>query len=297
MRSTRHSMASTIATPRYKIEESLNDHPNPLSDLTASESDVSDYAKRGRKRNQKPKRGKGKRAKISHSPAPTIPEMSDEDVPTEDEDTISVRPQRSTSPQNLIESPNVFRIEVNGSSGQTVIDLNLADILLSIKNRQPSISSPNSESNRVEYITGRVHDMEGLHQTGFSDLPPEIRNRIYRMVFVTNAPIEFQTRKDFSRSAAFLRTCNLVHEEGREILYGENTFCFARSEYKRGKFWERTWTEIGYKDVRRFFETIGPINIGMLKYVSFILTDVSRSAAPDLNWDQRRFVHDRVLRK
>jgi hypothetical protein len=47
---------------------------------------------------------------------------------------------------------------------------------------------------------------------GFLDLPAELRNDIYRLVFVTeNATINFATPDNFSRSAALLRTCRQVY--------------------------------------------------------------------------------------
>jgi hypothetical protein len=53
-----------------------------------------------------------------------------------------------------------------------------------------------------------------------------------------------------SHSAAFLRTCKQVHEEGRSVLYGFNTFYFGRNKEMRRPFWNSERKEIGYKDVR-----------------------------------------------
>lgn len=47
---------------------------------------------------------------------------------------------------------------------------------------------------------------------GFLDLPAELRNDIYRMVFVTERPtINFAQPDNLSRSAALLRTCRQVY--------------------------------------------------------------------------------------
>ena len=97
---------------------------------------------------------------------------------------------------------------------------------------------------------------------GFLDLPYELRSKVYEFAFKFDKPIEFESR-NFSRSANFLRTCKTVLKEGREVLYGENSFHFGRETATRGKFYEKIWKEIGYKDVRKFLETIGPINVGL----------------------------------
>ena len=47
---------------------------------------------------------------------------------------------------------------------------------------------------------------------GFLDLPAELRNDIYRMIFVTERPtINFAQPDNLSRSAALLRTCRQVY--------------------------------------------------------------------------------------
>ena len=79
------------------------------------------------------------------------------------------------------------------------------------------------------------------------------------------------------------------------MLYGENAFHFERSEGTRGKFFESTWKEIGFKDVRRFLETIGAANISRMRYVSFLFYDPALSAAHHLDENERRFVNDPVL--
>ena len=118
---------------------------------------------------------------------------------------------------------------------------------------------------------------------------------IYRQVFVTETPIEFASRDNFARSSSFLRTCQGVHHEGRAVLYGENAFHFERSHGTRGTFFESTWKEIGFKDARRFLETIGTVNVSMMRYISFHFQDAAPSATPHLDENERRFVNDPVL--
>ena len=127
--------------------------------------------------------------------------------------------------------------------------------------------------------------------TGFNSLPAELRNRIYGLLFV-GAPFEFRTGKNFSRSAAFIRTCKRVHEEGRTVLYGENEFCLQRQHSPRGNFYDADWKEVGYKDVRRFFEMIGTVNLSLIRTVKIDFDDGSPSTSPGLTVEQRRFLND-----
>jgi hypothetical protein len=118
---------------------------------------------------------------------------------------------------------------------------------------------------------------------------------IYRQLFVTESPIDFSSRGNFARSSSFLRTCQVVHHEGRAVLYGENAFHFERSHGTRGAFFESTWKEIGFKDARRFLETIGTVNISMMRYISFHFQDAAPSTTPHLDENERRFVNDPIL--
>lgn len=54
---------------------------------------------------------------------------------------------------------------------------------------------------------------------GFLDLPAELRNEIYRMIFTTQGDVNFSRPDNFSRSAALLRTCHQVHEEGNLYVF------------------------------------------------------------------------------
>lgn len=97
----------------------------------------------------------------------------------------------------------------------------------------------------------------------FVKLPPEIRNQIYRLVFVTKENIDFGRPVNFSRSAALLRTCRQVYYEGRSILYSENKFAFSRNARSRAPYWTSQEKEIGYQDMRVFLSSIGPKNISV----------------------------------
>ena len=63
--------------------------------------------------------------------------------------------------------------------------------------------------------------------TSFLDLPPEVRLEVYRYLFLTRSnktvsPLDNSAHHNLQ--PAILRTCKLIEEEARAILYRENTF-------------------------------------------------------------------------
>nr|POF14937.1 hypothetical protein CFP56_71884 [Quercus suber] len=126
--------------------------------------------------------------------------------------------------------------------------------------------------------------------------PAEIRNEIYRLTFVKEDRLNFGTPKGFSRSAALLRTCKRVHDEGTSILYGENKFYFCRRTSRYGSFWEDDWRELGFRSVHAFVKAIGRVNLGRLRHVSFQFEDATPCLNPDsMTHEERRFVNDDIL--
>jgi hypothetical protein len=133
---------------------------------------------------------------------------------------------------------------------------------------------------------------------GFADLPPELRNSVYRHVFVRKQMLQIPQHSDRSglcQSAQFLRTCKLVHDEGCSILYGENEFHFDRHHEIRAPFWERNPKEIGYQDVLLFLKMIGPENIQYLRDIRFDFDDARPKLTPGLNIESRRYIVDDYL--
>jgi hypothetical protein len=130
---------------------------------------------------------------------------------------------------------------------------------------------------------------------GFTDLPAELRNKVYRHLFVKDRTLNFPDAENLSRSSQFLRTCKLVHNEGCSILYGENRFRFDRNHKTRGPFWEPVPKEIGYKDVRQFLKMIGPENLVYLRDVALYLSDALPSTTPELDHESRRYLRDEHL--
>ncbi|RMZ92585.1 hypothetical protein DV736_g147, partial [Chaetothyriales sp. CBS 134916] len=128
-------------------------------------------------------------------------------------------------------------------------------------------------------------------------LPSELRFRVYMMVLVTDSPIVFHERRDFARSAQLLRTCRAIEQEAAPVLYGRNSFHFERTHSVRGRFFEQGWSAIGFKDVRRFLETIGSTNVSHLKHVSFLLEDGYLFHYFPAHSPERLFVNDPILHR
>ncbi|MCJ1228709.1 hypothetical protein MMC12_005370 [Toensbergia leucococca] len=126
---------------------------------------------------------------------------------------------------------------------------------------------------------------------GFMSLSGELRNRVYRLVF-TGEHVNFLSRQGFCRSGSLLRTCKQVYQEGRTILYAENYFIFQRDFDKRGQFFERYWSDVGYKDILRFLQMIGPSNIGLLQDIGIAFDDGTPTSCPGTTPDERRYVND-----
>lgn len=136
---------------------------------------------------------------------------------------------------------------------------------------------------------------------GFTDLPPELRNKVYRYAFVREKTFQIPACKpwaseDLSQSGQFLSTCKLVHNEGCSVLYGENTFTFDRHEDTRGTFYEHKPKEIGYKDALHFMKMIGPENIQYLRDLKIGFSDARPSDTPELKSNEdRRYMSDDML--
>ncbi|KAF9696655.1 hypothetical protein EKO04_005460 [Ascochyta lentis] len=136
---------------------------------------------------------------------------------------------------------------------------------------------------------------------GFTDLPPELRNKVYRYAFVRDNSFQIPACKpwgcaDLCQSGQFLSTCKLVHNEGCSVLYGENTFAFERHENTRGTFYEHEPKEIGYQDALHFLKMIGPENIQYLRDLKIVFNDARPSDTPHANSNEdRRYMTDDVL--
>ncbi|PNS15411.1 Nuclear elongation and deformation protein 1 [Sphaceloma murrayae] len=135
-------------------------------------------------------------------------------------------------------------------------------------------------------------------KVGFLDLPPEIRNEIYRSAFIKDQRrINFSTPSQFQRSTALLRTCRQVAHEGASILYSECEYYFRRNTSSRTPLWTTDSKEIGFSDVHRFLKMIGSTNVARLRHVFFLLEDAVPCLNPQFKTaEERRYVHDEHLK-
>lgn len=61
-------------------------------------------------------------------------------------------------------------------------------------------------------------------ESQFLMLPGEIRNQIYNYLFILPSPSTPRQLGDPPIHSAILSTCSKIHDEGNQILYGNNTF-------------------------------------------------------------------------
>ncbi|WPH00460.1 Hypothetical protein R9X50_00328900 [Acrodontium crateriforme] len=263
--------------------------------------------------------GASRSRKRRRSPSPALPVCPDEyarmsgtpDIDTDD-DAIQVHgpakfpqlPAQQPPQQQLVRQITIKDVTINIPAGhQGPIMLHL-DAGLACSTTFPTDNSQEMLLQRTAHGPSkrlRTQDVDVTSaprpkRAGFLDLPAELRNEIYRMAFVRKNRLNFGSPKNFSRSAAFLRTCSQVHQEGREILYGENEFYFNRRTSRYGSFWEDGWRELGFKSVRQFVKSIGVTNLSLMRHVSFQFDDATPCLNPgNMTHEERRFVHDDVL--
>lgn len=287
------------------------------------ESPDSDFEQQGRKRKNKDsnRAGPAKKTKLTirkkgqASPEIPIPPMSDDEYEDDRIDDLKLfEKAKKTIQGNAIPGvrfstlPQVLRIEV--LNAPTTINLNLSDFLAQAVRRQvPDVDLDGNtllENSTLETNTHmtthrRAKSPESFIEIRankkyacFLELEPELRNRIYRELLVKDTAVTFNPSPDLSRTATLLRTCRQVYQEATDILYGENAFHLDRTDQRRGTLYT-TWREVGYKDMRRFLETIGQENLSKMRYLSICLQDATQYVTPELTQDQRRYYNDPVL--
>ena len=153
----------------------------------------------------------------------------------------------------------------------------------------------NASSNQRD-ISAAEQQVTTAKKVGFLSLPPELRNKVYRLIFVADTDLRWGSPTNFCRSGQFLSTCRTVYSEGCSILYGENTFHFERNRTTRGYFWEPVHKEIGYKDFHQFLKKIGPENLAHLRDIKLHLEDATLCSTQYLNSvEDRRYINDEYL--
>lgn len=127
-----------------------------------------------------------------------------------------------------------------GQKGLVHLKLDLASSTLSIASisdqslsyNVDAFGSPSIASQATALTTHTFSDSRDESKCGFLKLPAELRDVIYADVFVTKkvSVINPFLTEDRNLSAAFLRTCRQVYNEGRKWLYAENSFSIGRGE-------------------------------------------------------------------
>ena len=207
------------------------------------------------------------------------------------------------SPVHKDPLPMALTIEVPpGHEGPLVVNIDINSLLAQAQSQirpLPSYISPRSQScadsgySSTSSVASEISKPNTTSKRSFLDLPAEIRNQIYRLAFVTEEKLDFAYPSNFSRSSSFLQTCRQVHEEGRSILYSENTFYFQRRKKEQSARWTTDVFEIGYKDIRFFLRSIGLANVSLLRRVIIMFEDAQPSMNTHLkDADERRFTND-----
>ncbi|KAG9947558.1 hypothetical protein KCU85_g5650, partial [Aureobasidium melanogenum] len=210
------------------------------------------------------------------------------------------------SPVHRDPLPMTLTVEVPpGHEGPLVVDLDIKSLLAQAQSLTRPLSaslSPRSNScadsgySSTSSVTSEISKPSTTSKRSFLDLPAEIRNQIYRLAFVSDENLDFAYPNNFSRSSSLLQTCRQIHEEGRSILYSENTFYFQRRKKEQAVRWSTDVYEIGYKDIRFFLKSIGLANVSLLRRVIIMFEDAQPSMNTHLkDADERRFTNDNEL--
>ena len=233
--------------------------------------------------------------KRKRSPSLPASVQSDSDKILSDSCT-SVETSVTSQPVQVGTQITISNLVINvppGHTGPLVLQL---DIPSQISTQTTTLHQKSKSTKQCSPQNHQQTVPERSTHAGFLDLPAELRNEIYHLVFVASDCFNFDSPSNFNRSAAFLRTCKQVHDEGRSILYSENHFLFMRKTRRHGSYWEREWNEVGFKAVHKFLHIIGPTNTALIREVTLWLEDATPCLNPSMaTADERRFVFDEVL--
>lgn len=269
-----------------------------LTDLIAGadESDASDHdpgesaAYTGEDENHHKKQRTRKRKRTpSPTPPPCDPPMyvDEPEELTDSESSVSRSRISKAGPPVTLQ----FNIPL-GFHGPLIVKLDQA---LIASGAAQQISSLDTSARQTEAIADEPQSTL-VNKVGFTNLPPELRNKIYRLIFVAETDLRWSHPTNFCRSGQFLSTCRTVHSEGCSVLYGENVFHFERNRTTRGHFWEPVHKEIGYKDFHQFLKKIGPENLAYLRDIKINLEDATLCSTGYLNSvEDRRYINDEYL--
>lgn len=245
----------------------------------------------------------------SPPPQPPAPARISWKEPTpekEDKEVDHSRPIFNLSSSQAAQSLHMSFNYPSGHEGPFQVKIDLAS-LLGLVNSGDSSSLRAIQSPYQQYASAPDSIQQQLTKggqivfesprLGFHSLPPELRNRIYRMLFVKKQPVQLHSGYNLSRSSQFLSYQRQVYQEGASILYGLNKFVFTRSSYRVGRWFDSTISETGYSHVEECLRAIGHNNLSLMRHVAFVFTDACRITTPELTLETRRFVNDPDLER
>lgn len=246
---------------------------------------------------------------LSPPPQPPAPARISWKEPTpekEDKEVDHLRPIFNLTSSQAAQSLHMSFNYPSGHQGPFQVKIDLASLLGLVTSGDSSslrgIQSPYqqyasaSDSTQQQLTKGGQVVFESPSK-GFHSLPPELRNRIYRMLFVKKQPVHLHAGYNLSRSSQFLSYQRQVYQEGASILYGLNKFVFTRSGYRVGRWFDSSISETGYSHIEECLRAIGHNNISLMQHVTFVFTDACRGTTPELTIESRRFVNDPNLER
>ncbi|TKX20083.1 hypothetical protein C1H76_7765 [Elsinoe australis] len=232
-------------------------------------------------------------------------ETSARSTPNPQPTDTQIAPPVTTTSNNNRPAPISLTFNIpTGFQGPLTINIDANDLIMSAAPQLASTSTSKTNSTATakpaaqRKSSNEVTSKSIPGKVGFLDLPPEIRNEIYRAAFVKDQRrINFSSPSQFQRSAAFLRTCRQVAHEGASMLYSECEYYFRRNTSSRTPLWTTDSKEIGFSDIHRFLKMIGPANVARLRHVFFLLEDAVPCLNPQFKTaEERRYVHDEHLK-
>lgn len=274
------------------VDSKILEEEDFMPDSSGDESDDDEETPRGR--GDRLKKRKRKRSPSPPSPRldPIIYKPQLEGL-TDDEASGTFHRRTPKKP------PVTLRFDVPlGYHGPLLVKLDPA--MLNISDQDTTHGMRKSKKSKTSNPTVPA-PVPPKQRSGFTDLPPELRNKIYRLAFVRDNTFQIPACRpwgagDLCQSSQFLSTCKLVHNEGCSVLYSENTFAFERHESTRGTFYEYEPKEIGYLDALQFFKMIGSENIQYLRDLKIVFNDARPSDTPHASSNEdRRYMTDDVL--
>jgi hypothetical protein len=208
----------------------------------------------------KTKTGGGRSGTRSSAPAKIVytdidSEIDDLDVSSESDSDSDSQPAKRGESRNKRRkpSPNDSSVADADSAAAAVILAHKADVARA-QIRGLINSLPDAEASLIlDVLDNPPDDDEETPAVGFfwDDLPPEVKNMIYRCVFVKDTPVKpniswpnVPDKREIDKcglGAHFLRCNKAIYIEGRTILRGENVFeigphfkvCFGIGKFKQ----------------------------------------------------------------